>query len=358
MGAAVFASITAFGVVLYPQITLRIKKRPLERVFELPDVAVIIPAYNEEKTIGEKLKNVLELDYPKEKLEVFVVDNGSDKTSEVAGQFHVQVLRSERGKIKAINKGIECAKSDIIIVTDADALISRNSVRSMVSYLAGGVGLVNGFTIPKPDDLAKEDSFIKGKISYRKKEWLLRYEEGLIDSMCNAEGRLMAFRKSVVPKIPEDWLTDDYALTFFIRGKGLRLVVDKDAFVYDEFPSSSGGEIKQFRRYAFDILSTNFKNVKFLFNPGYGYFGMMTFPFRRFFPLFYPLFMIYFLFCIYLLSPLLAAASFFAGVLFLLIFSRLVFLQIISILIAYIDFLLSIFGKNNLKGGKWHTKRT
>jgi hypothetical protein len=45
-------------------------------------------------------------------------------------------------------------------------------------------------------------------------------------------------------------------------------------------------------------------------------------------------------------------------VLFLLIFSRLVFLQIISILIAYIDFLLSIFGKNNLKGGKWHTKRT
>jgi len=335
-----------FGIFFYPLITIHIKKRPLKQVKEIPKITILIPTYNEEKIIEEKIKNTLSMDYPKNKREIVIVDNGADNTSKIAKKFPVTVLRSGRGKIKAINKGLEHSKTDIIIVTDADTEIEPNSIKSMVSYLTGKIGLVNGYIIPK------SRSF-KSKMNYKKKEWHLRYEEGLIDSMCNPEGKMMAFRKSIVPKIPEDWFTEDYPITFFLRGKGYRMIVDKDAKVYESMPPNTKEEIKQFKRYSRDIMITNFKNIRFLFNPKYGYFGMMTFPFRRFFPVLYMAFIIYFLIYLFFIHPLIPIALLVVGLPSLLIFDKLKLIQMAAVISSY----FGLFKIKDQKGGKWKTVR-
>jgi cellulose synthase/poly-beta-1,6-N-acetylglucosamine synthase-like glycosyltransferase len=337
-----------FGTLLYPKITFAIKKRKLDKIDKLPKITILIPAYNEEKTIEGKIKNTLSIDYPKKRFKVVVIDNEStDNTYKIAKKFPITVLKSKRGKINALNKGLDYAKTEIIVMTDADAEVEKRSIRSMVSYLNGNIGAVNGFVV------AKSKSFIKEKEDYKKNEWELRYEEGLIDSACNLDGKLIAFRRSVLRRFPKDCLTDDYSMTFLIRKKGYRAIVDKSARVYETLPDNLWDEIKQIKRYGKDMMLTNIKNINFLFNPEYGFFGLMTFPFRRFFPLFYPVFLAYIIVYLFFVNSLLSLAVVFLGALFLLLFDKLKMIQILAITLSYFD----LFGGKRLKEGRWEIKR-
>lgn len=339
------------GVFLYPLITEKTRKKEIKRNKEIPAITILIPVYNEEKVIAQKIENTFSLDYPENKKEIVVIDNGSaDKTSEIIKNFPVTLLKSDRGKIKALNKGIDYSKTDIIVMTDADVKLSRESVKNLVSCLNEKVGAVNGYVIPKA---AIKSSLMREKENYKKKDWDLRFKEGLIDSVCNLDGKLIAFKKSVLPKIPDNAPTDDYTITFLIRKKGYRLLVDRKAEVYEALQESFYNEIKQFRRYAGDVIATNFRNINFLFNPKYGYFGLMTFPFRRFFPVLYPFFLIYILIYLFYISPYISLFLFLAGLLFLIFFKKLIIAQLIAVILSYFD----IFLKNNLKGGEWEKSR-
>jgi len=337
-----------FGIFLYPKITYSIKKKIPNKIKNLPEVTILIPAYNEEKLIANKIKNTLSIDYPQKKMEIVVIDNGStDNTSRIVKRFPVTLLKCEKGKIRALNKGIEYAKTDLIVMTDADVDIDKKAIRSMVSYLTGDIGAVGGYVVPK------SKSFIKDKEIYKNEDWKLRYEESLIDSVCNLDGKLTAFRKFILPKFPEDSLTDDYSMTFLIRKKGYRSLIDKSAKVYEVLPDNLSDEIKQFKRYATDVFITNLKNINFLFNYKYGYFGMMTFPFRRFFPLFYPMFIMYILIYLYFINPYISLFLLVGGFFILLFFKRLILIQITAVMLSY----FSLFKNKSLTGGKWEKPR-
>ncbi|MCD6386268.1 glycosyltransferase, partial [Candidatus Sumerlaeota bacterium] len=96
----------------------------------LPIVSVIVAAYNEEKSIGRRVKNLLEQDYPKDKLEIIVASDGStDRTVKIAKQFEkygvkigVKILdfKQNRGRAAVQNDGVKEAKGEIIIFTDAE----------------------------------------------------------------------------------------------------------------------------------------------------------------------------------------------------------------------------------------------
>jgi len=338
-----------FGMFLYPFITVRLKKTALKKNTKKPKVTVIIPVYNEEKLISSKLENILSLDYPKNKLDIIVVENGStDETAEAAKKFPVRLLHSSKGKIRAINKGLKCSNTDIVITTDVDVKLSKNSIESLVSCFTEGIGAVNGYIIGQA-----MNPFTKQKETYKKADWELRYEEGLMDTACSLDGKLMAFRKSIIPQIPKDALVDDYILTLLMREKGYRSVVDKEAQVYEPLSENMYSEIKQFKRFAITGLITNFKNIHFLFNPRYGYFGMMTFPFRRFFPIFYPVFLVYIIIYLFFINPVISVSVLGLGFFFLLMFKRLILIQLIAVITAYPQ----LFMKKNLKGGSWNTIR-
>ena len=341
--AAIFAGIMIMGFIVYPLLTLLLsKKYNLPTKKDIPKISILIPAHNEEKVIEGKIKNTLNIDYPRDRLEIIVIDsNSTDKTYELASKFPVKLLRAPLGKVNAINQGLNYSKSEIIVITDADITLSKNSLKSMVSHLNGDIGAVGGYVIPEP-------SFIKGKQEYRIADWKLRYAEGKIDSACNLDGKLVMFKKNLLMQYPQNALTDDYIMTFIIRQKGFRLVVDRDAEVYETMPKKISDEIIQFRRYAKDIMYTNFKNLNFLFNPKYKYYGLMTFPFRRFFPVFYPIFLAYLLIYSYNFFSYLPLILLLAGLSALLIFKKIMLIQMYSIILAYFDLF-----KRDMQGGKW-----
>jgi len=124
-----------------------------------PKVSVIVAARNEEEFIGRCVASLVHLEYPPEKLEIIIVDDGStDRTSEIAGSVsgdssRVKVLRATPGsgnligKANALSQGINAASGEIIMLTDADCEVRPGWIRNTLPYFDKGTGVVGGFTV-------------------------------------------------------------------------------------------------------------------------------------------------------------------------------------------------------------------
>ncbi|MCK4734616.1 MAG: glycosyltransferase [Methanophagales archaeon] len=113
----------------------------------LPTVSVIVPAYNAEKNIATLIESLLDLDYPKELLEIIIVDNNSnDKTKEIVKRYPVRLLEEKniQSSYAARNKGIRNAKSEILAFIDSDCVATlqwvKEGVKVLVSESADLVG--------------------------------------------------------------------------------------------------------------------------------------------------------------------------------------------------------------------------
>ena len=120
------------------------KKPPLRRDLSLrPTVTVIVPAHNEEKTIRAKLENLIGLNYPRELLEVIVAsDNSTDRTNEIVASFasehsdydiKLYVVMERKGKTNAQNEAVRIAAGEILVFSDANAMLHRDAVTHLVS---------------------------------------------------------------------------------------------------------------------------------------------------------------------------------------------------------------------------------
>ncbi len=128
---------------------------------ELPRVTVVVAARNEEKNIGRTLASLVELDYPRDKLEIIVSDGAStDNTCAVVESFaanydivklhRADQSRSIRGKANAIHQAIERSSGEFIMMTDADCAVQPSWIRQTLEHFTDEVGLVCGITIPVP----------------------------------------------------------------------------------------------------------------------------------------------------------------------------------------------------------------
>ena len=115
--------------------------------------ALVIPALNEEETIGDCLVSLRRMDYPPERREILVVDNGStDRTAEIIKSFPVRYLWEERrGFSAARNKGVKASKGEILAFTDADCIVSRGWLRELAqAFEEESVGGVAGEIVTYP----------------------------------------------------------------------------------------------------------------------------------------------------------------------------------------------------------------
>jgi biofilm PGA synthesis N-glycosyltransferase PgaC len=126
------------------------KKKAIDQSYA-PTATVIIPTYNEETVIAKKLEDILSQDYPKEKLQVIVVDSGStDKTREIVSNYSGRGIelaeQSERqGKGAAIQHGLNFAKNEIIVVTDANSYFESGTLKYLLrNFSDPQVGGVTG----------------------------------------------------------------------------------------------------------------------------------------------------------------------------------------------------------------------
>ena len=267
------------------------RNRPIRRAEHTPPVTVIVPAYNEEDNIARKIEDLLALDYPADMMEILVVDNSStDRTREIAASYPVKVLESPRGKINAINEGVRSASHDIIIETDADTLLRSDAINSLVTCFADEkIGAVGGTAITEDT----RSFFGKSKMGYHRADWEMRALEGRLDSVISLDGKLMAFRKSLLPAIRSDAVVDDLEINFMLRSRGYRSVIDDKAIVYETGPQNLNAELLQIRRRVALTIPALFHYLHMFMNPRYGWFGMFIFPIRRMLAIFSPLMLAY-----------------------------------------------------------------
>lgn len=116
-----------------------------------PKVTIIITAYNEEKSIKSKLENTLDIEYPKDKLEIIVASDAStDRTDEIVKEFAdrgVKLFRNEgrKGKTPTQNKAVEVASGDIILFSDATTFYPKDVLKRILpSFADESVGCVSG----------------------------------------------------------------------------------------------------------------------------------------------------------------------------------------------------------------------
>jgi len=205
----------------------------------LPEIVLVVPTYNEEAFVEDKLRNVATLAYPAHRLRVLVVDGGSsDETlsriDRVAASlpFRVEVVScEERGKIPQLNEGLDRISPDAIVaVTDADARIdAADALLRVVGYLRHNpeVGLVGGWTRPPVDDRSVPDA----EHGFWDKQNRLRYIETISFSSSIVVAPFYAFRRDMIDRLPADCVADDVYVSFRHHLAGRRIVYAHDILV-------------------------------------------------------------------------------------------------------------------------------
>jgi cellulose synthase/poly-beta-1,6-N-acetylglucosamine synthase-like glycosyltransferase len=220
--------------ILYPLLLslLRvIARRPIKVEPVEPTVCLFIAANDEAAVIEAKLENALALDYPADKLEIVVASDGSvDGTDDIVRRFAPRVRlfaqSPRRGKIVAINRGLETVSAEIVVFSDANTFLAPNAIRALVrNFGSADVGCVSGDVALIGDraQLAKSED-----LYYEYERWL-QHAESDIGSMIGADGALYAIRRSLFTPRAEDTILDDMAIPMAIIRAGGRVVFEPDA---------------------------------------------------------------------------------------------------------------------------------
>lgn len=203
-----------------------LRPRPVRQESIFPSVTVLIPAYNEADCIAKTIQNKLDQDYPKNKLEIIVVSDGStDGTDDIVrgfAQFGVLLLQQDgrKGKAAALNEAVRHATGEILVFSDANSLFDRFAIRFMVENFADlDVGCVTG-TLRYIGDGAN-----LGGGAYMIYENLLRLRETRIGTIIGVNGGVAAIRRDLYTDIPRELITD-FILSLHVIARGRRVIYD------------------------------------------------------------------------------------------------------------------------------------
>lgn len=194
------------------------KRKPGFTPGEEPSVSIIIAAYNEEAVIELKLKNTLALDYPSSKLQIIVAAQGStDDTSTVATSFgNVLVLheKERKGKAAAINEAIKHAVHPVVVLTDANTLLSVETLKHLIAPFTD---VKTGAVAGEKKVISVDGTAVSGEGLYWKYESWLKQQETRFYTVVGAAGELFALRKELFVPVPEQTITDDFFISVNIN---------------------------------------------------------------------------------------------------------------------------------------------
>ena len=263
----------------YPLLAIALGRQARRRVLtgeEYPSVTWIITAYNEEKHIGEKIRNILALNYPQDRIDIIVAsDASSDGTDDIVrelGASNVRLLRiaGRRGKTACQNAAAAIASGEILAFTDATTTIGDHSLRAMTrNFHDPAVGCVAG----RLAYVSLQDHAIgRGGISYWGYEIALRMAESSLGSLIGVSGCLYGVRRSAYRPIPPE-LISDFVIAMVIREQGLRTVLEPEAVCFEETIDRSDRELSMRIRVTLRSLAALATQRRFLNPFRYGVFS-------------------------------------------------------------------------------------
>lgn len=244
----------------------------------LPSVSLIIAAYNEEKAIGEKLDNVLSLDYPRDRLEVIIASDGStDSTNTIVQKYKdhkVKLLALPRlGKAAALNAAVAVSESELLVFSDANSIYSSDAIRA----------LVRSFADPSVGGVAGDQRYFKksngivdnvGERSYWNFDRIMKKFQSKTGNVISATGAIYAIRRSLFQTVPEG-VTDDFVTSTSVIEQGYRLVFAPDAVAYESVAVTGGTEFGRKVRVITRGLRAVFVSRRKLLNPfQYGFYAI------------------------------------------------------------------------------------
>ena len=227
------------------------RRKNLERGdAELPTVSILISAFNEEAVIERKIQNILELDYPKDKLEVLIGDDGSaDKTAEIIARYADQGITlvkapKNAGKAAMLNRLNKIAKNDILLFCDANTMFFPNVVRKLVvPFQDEKIGCACGHLILSD----KSGSALgRGESSYWDLESEIKKFEGVLDMLIGGNGALYAIRRKLYTELPvKKSVMDDFFVTTKVLEQGYYCTFVTSAIGTEQTSKESSGEFRR-----------------------------------------------------------------------------------------------------------------
>ncbi|MDG1195269.1 MAG: glycosyltransferase family 2 protein, partial [Polaribacter sp.] len=241
-----------YGILLFAIIKIRRffkigNKVKIDPTYE-PEVTLFIAAYNEKDYVEAKMKNTLELEYTKEKLNIIWVTDGSDDgTPDMLNGYPnttVHHLDARNGKIGAMNRGMEFVKTPIVIFSDANTNLGKESIRRIVNLFSNPkVGCVSGEKriVTKESDVASG----AGEGLYWKYESALKKWDAELYSVVGAAGELFAIRTPLYRHVEKDTLLDDFIISLRVAQDGYTIQYDPEAYAIETASANVKEELKR-----------------------------------------------------------------------------------------------------------------
>lgn len=247
LGSVALALYPLLGYPLVIALIGRLRPRPVRGQAYSPAVTILIPAYNEAACIGGTIENKLQQQYPRDRLQIIVVSDGSDDgTDDIVRDYGVQgveLLRREprRGKAAALNAAMRAARGEIIVFSDANASFASDAVARLVENFADPrVGYATGELRVLHHAGNQTGEGASGYIRYE--NWL-RAAESRAGSVIGVNGGIDAMRRALYTDVPDDQITD-FVLPLQVIVAGFRVVYDPRARSAEEANQELGSEFR------------------------------------------------------------------------------------------------------------------
>ncbi|WP_213975746.1 glycosyltransferase family 2 protein [Tepidanaerobacter acetatoxydans] len=261
------------------------KENPTD-IFLRPSVSIIVPAHNEENVIKHKLDNLVNLNYPKELMEIIIAsDNSTDKTNEIVEKFiqenkdyniSLYKVYKRQGKTNAQNEAVKVAKGEILVFSDANAMLDKDAIIHLVSsftsediiYITGQLKYVNSL----------EHISSKAETNYWNYDLFMRKIESNIKTITAGNGAIYAIRKSEYVDF-DPIKCHDSAMPLYAGLNNKRAIYNEKAIAYEKAGETAQDEFKRKVRMFRGILEV-FRNPQKYNIFKYGWFSYFYFCHR------------------------------------------------------------------------------
>ncbi|MFA5014855.1 MAG: glycosyltransferase family 2 protein [Actinomycetota bacterium] len=268
----------AHTYIFYPLFLLVLGRKRRKTIIvndcDLPTASLIISAYNEEEVIREKIENSLAIDYPRGKLKIIIVSDGStDETNRIAREYakvgiFLNDFPERLGKPKTLNKTILQERTTLIILSDANTIYEPDAIKKLVrNFVDPRIACVCGelkFKGDRKTEVAGLENF------YWRFEQFLKKREGERGALLGANGGIYAFHRELFEPLPPNSIVDDFIIPLKMLEKGYKIVYEPEAVGYEKTTNAISQEMERRIRIGAGDFQVLFLTQKML-NPNIGF---------------------------------------------------------------------------------------
>ncbi|MCX6757654.1 MAG: glycosyltransferase family 2 protein [Candidatus Nomurabacteria bacterium] len=260
-----------------------IRKEDIE-LDHYPSVTIIVPCYNEENTVGSTINSLSALNYPKDKLNIIVVDNASkDGTWDVLQNYienpQIKIFQETKiGKHNALNKGLENISTEFVGCLDADSTVHPEALKRIMTYFSNPItmAVAPSIVVNNPKKLIQYAQRAEYDMAHYNKKML-----AFLGGIHVTPGPFSIFRKEVFEQIgvyTKAHHTEDQEIALRMQKNGLKIDHAPDAYVYTNSPNSVPKLYRQRVRWIYGFIRNALDYRELFFKPKYGTIGIFTLP--------------------------------------------------------------------------------